>query len=228
MDLNLIRRIASSVALALLLFAGVPGIALASTLPSGVHADPGSPAGKEYAIPLNQARGGGGGGTSGGRGGGTSGGSGGGTSAGSGSGSSQQLFGSGITAAPTAAAGGSGAARGAGAATGTGASAGGADQSTAASDGQRTQVHKTPVPRPHKRVQPVSTAKSLSPAQAASATVANQRSAAAPAANRALGTGHSSGLFWMLGIAAAVLLVGLLASLAVKLRNNRSVAPGAG
>jgi hypothetical protein len=46
-------------AAALAAFLLLPAVALASGNPSnGVHADPGSPAGKEYAIPLNSAGGG--------------------------------------------------------------------------------------------------------------------------------------------------------------------------
>lgn len=63
----------------LLLATGSATAAAKSTLPPGVHVDPGSPVAKEYAIPLDTARGSGGG---------------------SGSG---QLFGRGITRAPTAA-----------------------------------------------------------------------------------------------------------------------------
>ncbi|HET9721148.1 MAG TPA: hypothetical protein VFP55_13790 [Solirubrobacteraceae bacterium] len=34
----------------------VPSVALASGLPSGVHVDPGSPAGKQYALPISSTR----------------------------------------------------------------------------------------------------------------------------------------------------------------------------
>jgi hypothetical protein len=45
--------------LALVALLGLPGTALAAGSPTnGVHADPGSPAGKEYAIPLSSAGGG--------------------------------------------------------------------------------------------------------------------------------------------------------------------------
>jgi hypothetical protein len=68
-------RLMLALAFVLSLAAASPPAAKAATVPPGVQVDPGSPAGKEYAIPLAQARGGG---TSGGR-----------------------LFGRGITRAPT-------------------------------------------------------------------------------------------------------------------------------
>jgi GT2 family glycosyltransferase/glycosyltransferase involved in cell wall biosynthesis len=50
---GLVRGVATALAVFLLF---VPGVALAASAPTGVHVDPGSPAGKEYAIPLAQAR----------------------------------------------------------------------------------------------------------------------------------------------------------------------------
>lgn len=55
------------------------GVAAATTLPPGVHADPGSPAAKEYSIPLSTARG-----------------------QAAGSSASGKLFGAGITKGPSA------------------------------------------------------------------------------------------------------------------------------
>jgi len=62
-----------------LLAIGSPAALAQSVLTPGVHIDPSSPVAKEYAIPLGQARGG----------------------AGGGDGSDSQLFGSGITRAPS-------------------------------------------------------------------------------------------------------------------------------
>ena len=162
MRLSLITLVAAALALAA--FSAVA--AAAPPTAPGVHIDPGSPVAKEYAIPLQQARGG------------SSGGSGGG-----------QLFGSGITRAPT---------------TPTSAPAVAAPAPTAAVTPSKPpphRVHRTTVHR-HRRVRP-STRPAATLSHAPATPVVQL-----PGASRA--TGGGAGLAWMVGVAALVLaLVGM-------------------
>jgi hypothetical protein len=93
------------VAAVALVCGALPGASFAAKTPSGVHVDPHSPVGKEYAIPLNQARGGSGGSSGG------------------------NLFGSGITKQPTSPSTGSAGSGVASGGAGSGATSGGSGSS---------------------------------------------------------------------------------------------------
>jgi hypothetical protein len=157
------------------------GSPTAPTAAPGVHIDPGSPVAKEYAIPLAQARGGG-------------------NSSGSGGG---QLFGSGITRAPSATA------------------------ASAPSPAETGSVALTPrTPRPRGDRPRAHESRSRRPVRSA----ARPRSApvtpvAARAADPVMGLGRSNGgggngTAWMLGVAALVLALGGLGG-AVLARHSR-------
>jgi len=151
--------------------------------PPGVHLDPGSPAAKEYAIPLAQARAGGG-------------------SGGSGSG---QLFGHGITRAPSPPA----------SAPVTSAP----ENATAAPTGAPT-VALTPRKRsPRRIVQHVGAPAPVAAKHRARPVAAAPAPAPAPSGPvRAAGSG--AGIAWMLGVAALVLALGGLGG-AVLARHGR-------
>ncbi len=201
-----------------------PGVSLAaappSPLPSGVHVDPGSPAAKQYAIPLNTARG---------------------TPPGSsGSGST---FGQGIsrnpasdkssgspapasTATPTAGSSGSGtpALGTSGSPTPSSAATGSAPRNS----GPRNSAHRGsghPAGSRHgagtsrPRVVPTTTAQPTPTRGSLTRTVA-------PPAEKVLHSGSGSGLIWMLAPAALVLVLG--AAGALLLTGRRRSAPSAG
>jgi hypothetical protein len=126
------------------------GPAFAATSP-GVHVDPGSPASKEYAIPLSNARG-------------------------SGSGHSGSLFGSGIT------------------------SGGGPKAGAGVSVAPTTHPATPKKPRAHHHQASVPVAKSAQPVSVTPAS--------APAALKVLHPGSGSGVAWMIGVAALVLVLG--------------------
>ncbi len=207
------------VALGAALCLASPMTALAAKPPSGVHVDPHSPVGKEYAIPLSQARGGGGGGGGGGKSGGGS------------------LFGSGITKQPASKSGAGTGASTSGAGTGASTAGSGTSGSVGGSVGtSKTTSHsRAGHSRSHRRHRTRSASHatptpltSVSVTPSASAT----KHATAAAASRAIGSSHGSGLLWMALVALAVLVIGSAGGIAVKQRNrgerNRGVAPRTG
>jgi hypothetical protein len=173
-----------------LLALALPDVALAHKPPSGVHVDPGSPAAKEYSIPLSSARG-----------------------APAGSASSGQLFGAGIT-------------RGSGGGGGGAAPSGGGASPTAASSPQASPSPAAPAspaaPTHHARAHPKTAAshrtQSVAPAPlAAGAAAAN----AIPPSLKVLHPSSGSGVAWMLGVAALVLLIGGLGAFVLRGRSRR-------
>lgn len=144
-------RAAALCAFLALALAAIGGTALAKTSP-GVHSDPGSPASKEYAVPLNTARGGGGGG------------------------SSSGLFGSGITSSG-------------------GPSSGATSGAATVTHHRIARTHPTRHTRRRHAGPPPTTSTAAQPAKA-------------PATSRVLHPSSGSGLAWMAGVAALVLILG--------------------
>jgi hypothetical protein len=150
--------------------------AVAASLPSGVHVDSGSPAGTEYAIPLSQARGGH-------------------------TGNRSQLFGVGISKAPTPVQTGA-------------ATTPGNESPGAVAPRRRERTGSVPSP-------------SAPESKSARTLVAQQTNGLAAVTSRVLGSRGASGLVWMLLTAGAVLLIGTLIGLALGQRGRRRAA-GAG
>lgn len=143
----------------LLPVAGPAHAAAAPPLPAGVHVDPGSPAAKEYAIPLAQARGG---------------------AAGRG-----QLFGSGITRAPS---------------TST------TSTTSSSTTGGTTSAAVTTKARPRPRAHHGSGSRPRSSPKPQVRDVTSAPAAELSGSTRPAGGG--AGIAWMLGVAALVLALG--------------------
>ncbi len=174
--------------------------AAASAAEPGVHADPGSPSGKEYALPFDQARHGGGGGSS------STNHLGGGGGANPGSAPSDPRFGQGITPARGARAPG----------TGSGGAQGGAQgsSSTSASGGARSV-------RSPSRTASHNPSLIASGGRAAHGAGSSPRSIADARAGL-LTPGGSSSIGWLLGGIAAVVLLGAALALALRRRRPRT------
>jgi hypothetical protein len=164
----------------------LPSAALAkggsTTTSSGVHLDPGSPAAKQYSIPLSNARGSGGGG----------------------GGSSSSLFGSGITSS-------SGPSGGAG-------SPAISSDSTASNTAVTTPSTTASA---HRHLTGKGTHRHPAPSASTSATSAAPAASTPPAA-KVLNPSSGSGIAWMLGLAAVVIVIGLGGALFVIGRDRRA------
>jgi hypothetical protein len=194
------RLVLVLVAAVALVCGALPGASFAAKTPSGVHVDPHSPVGKEYAIPLSQARGGGG------------------------SSSGGNLFGSGITKQPTSPSTGSAGSGGTNGA-GSGATSGGSGSSPKSSGHRRT---RHAAGNGHHRARSTSSGSGASPtATPVTATPVASKPVTAAVATHALGASHGSGLLWMALAALVVLVIGTVGGLAIKQR-NRGVAPRTG
>ena len=171
-----------TLATAVLLAAGsADAWAAAPTVAPGVHIDPGSPVAKEYAIPLSQARG-------------------------SNSSGSGQLFGKGITRAPST-----------------------AERNSAPVNppvpAAAVPVAVIPTKQPRGRARPASGSRrprvhpSTRPAAHASHAAAATAPQLAPAARP---PGGGAGIVWMLGVAALVLALGGLGRVALSRHSRRT------
>jgi hypothetical protein len=179
----------------------VPSWAVASSLPPGVHVDPGSPAAKEYQIPLGAARGNGQ----------------------SGSSSSGSLFGAGITK-------GGGGSGGTKSDTASSHASSSAPAATGTPTPTPTAATVAPVTKVKARTVHHRRRRAHHDAAAAPAPITHHRAAPAVSPQRAIGTEASSGIgiTWMLGAAAIVLALGALGGAALSRRGRRRQHPGDG
>jgi hypothetical protein len=167
-----------------------PAAALAKGTPnpqSGVHLDPGSPASKQYAVPLSVARGGGGG-------------------SGSGSSSSGGLFGAGISqqSSPT-----------------TGATATTVSPATSAPTASVTTPATTSTSTPAAKTRHRHKHRSVAAAPRPKPRVTKPAAVTTPSPVKVLHPSGGSGVAWMLGLAAVVVLLGLAGTVLVIGRDRR-------